>query len=84
MKRYSLVGVDGNAFAVMGYVTQAMTDAYVDAKERHNEEYEKFFCEEAQDCYCDKAMSGDYNNLLSLSAKMIYKVNDYFRSKRGI
>ena len=31
MKEYTLVGVDGNAWSVMAYVTRAMKDAYKEA-----------------------------------------------------
>ena len=34
MKPFTLVGVDGNAFSVMGYVTNAMRTAGMSAAER--------------------------------------------------
>lgn len=61
MKPFTLVGVDGNAFSVMGYVTNAMRTAGMSAAER--------------DIYRSMAMSGDYNNLLYISCEMIDKVN---------
>lgn len=62
MSKYSLLGVDGNAFSVMGYVTKAMK------REDKSEDEVKAFR--------DKAQSGDYNNLLSVSQKMVEKLND--------
>lgn len=60
--KYNLVGVDGNAFAVMGYVVQCMKK-------------EKMTAEEIK-AYKDKAMSDDYNNLLATSFDMIEQLND--------
>ena len=60
--KYNLVGVDGNAFAVMGYVVQCMKK-------------EKMTAEEIK-AYRDKAMSDDYNNLLATSFDMIEQLND--------
>ena len=61
-ERYTLVGVDGNAFAVMGYVRRAMkrcrkTGAEIDA-------------------YSKDAMSSDYNHLIAVSIEMIDKLNE--------
>ena len=61
MKKYSLVGVDGNAFAVMGYVLMAMRECKL--------------TKEAQKAYQHRAMSGDYDNLLLESSKMIDRCN---------
>lgn len=60
--KYSLVGVDGNAYAVMGYVRNAM-------KKEHcsSEEIEK---------YTNDAKSGDYNHLLVVSLEMIEMLNE--------
>jgi hypothetical protein len=46
----SLVGIDGNAFSVMGAVTRAMKLAKVSREE--------------QDEYVRQATAGDYNHLL--------------------
>ena len=48
-KRYSLVGQDGNAFALMGYTHQAMEDAG--------------FSEEEINKMYDEAKSGNYYHL---------------------
>ena len=60
-QKYNLVGIDGNAYSVMGYVMQAMRR-------------ERFSKSEIAD-YRTDAMSGDYNHLLSVSAEMIDKCN---------
>lgn len=62
MKEYTLVGVDGNAFSVMGYVTAAMR--------------ERKFSKEEIDAYQAEAMSGDYNNLLAVSTECIDRCNE--------
>ena len=62
MAKYSLVGVDGNAYCVMGYTTRAM-------------KREGFSKEEVDEMY-DKAESGDYNNLLRVCMDYIDKVNE--------
>lgn len=58
--KYDLVGVDGNAFNVMGYVVSAMKDCGLDKDERY--------------AYQSDAMSGDYNHLLCVSCEMIKKM----------
>ncbi len=60
--KYNLVGIDGNAFSVMGYVLKAMKECKM-SKEEQSE-------------YQNKAMSGDYNNLLCVSIEMIDKCNE--------
>ena len=62
MKAFTLVGVDGNAYAVMGYVQRAMRTANMS--------------KEDQDAYLEDAMSSDYNHLLCVSIDMIDKVNE--------
>lgn len=60
-ERYNLVGIDGNAFSVIGYVTKAMRE-------------QKFSSSEIT-CYRNDAMSSDYMHLLSISIEMIDKCN---------
>ena len=60
-KKYTLVGVDGNAFSVMGYVTRCMRECKCTREEI--------------DKYRDDAMSSDYNNLLCVSMNMINRLN---------
>lgn len=55
-ERHSLVGVDGNAFAIMGYVNRALRES---GNQSRVEEYSK------------KARAGDYNNLVVVSQDYI-------------
>lgn len=61
-KKFSLVGVDGNAFSIMAYVKVAMRDAGFSKKERSE--------------YTDDCMRGDYDRLLIISEEMIERCND--------
>ena len=61
MARYDLVGVDGNAFSIMGYTANAL-------KETGHRNLVPQMREEA--------MSGDYNNLLCVCIKYIDIAND--------
>lgn len=67
MEKYSLVGVDGNAYSIMAYVWNAMEHCGFTKEER--KEYQK------------KAMSSDYDNLLYVSFEMIDKCNDIQENK---
>ena len=60
--KYDLVGIEGNAFSVMGYVLKAMKECGMSKEEQSD--------------YQTKAMSGDYNNLLAVSVEMIDKCNE--------
>ena len=60
-EEYCLIGVDGNAFSVMGYVTKAMR--------KENKTKEEI------DTYIDLAMRTDYNNLLRVSQDMVEELN---------
>ena len=62
MKAYTLVGVDGNAFSVMGYVRSAMKRAKMSSMDIET--------------YTKDATSSDYNHLLVVSCEMIDRVND--------
>ena len=62
MKAYTLVGVDGNAFAIMGYVRSAMKSAKMTSQDI--------------DAYTKDATSSDYDHLLVVSCEMIDKVNE--------
>lgn len=62
MKAYTLVGVDGNAFSIMGYVRSAMKSAQMTSQDI--------------DAYTKDATSSDYNHLLVVSCEMIDKVNE--------
>lgn len=54
--KYSLVGVDGNAFAIMGYTANALK------RSGHPDMVQ---------CMYDRARSGDYNNLIQVCMKYI-------------
>lgn len=71
MKAFNLIGIDGNAFSIMGYVLNAMKVAYRSTTLPDREQ----FGPEAQTAYQKSAMSGDYNSLICVSQKMIEKVN---------
>jgi hypothetical protein len=60
--KYNLVGVDGNAFSVMGYVINAMRECHFSKADR--------------DSYFNRAISGDYNHLLCVSIEMLDKCNE--------
>ena len=61
MARFSLIGVDGNAFSIMGYTSRALKKAGLGDKvdEMHNE-----------------AQSGDYYNLIAVCDKYIDMANE--------
>ena len=60
-ERYSLVGQDGNAFALMGYTARCMKECGLrdEIKEMQN-----------------KAMSGDYNHLIYVCNEYVQRCND--------
>lgn len=63
MKReYTLIGVDGNAFAIMGYVVRAM-------KLEHKSKDEI-------DAYIRNAKSSDYTHLIAVSVDMCEELNN--------
>lgn len=70
MKKYDLVGIDGNAFAVMGYVTKCMRSENMD--------------KESIDNYLKDAKSSDYNHLLCVSIDMIEFLNEQYNERNGI
>ncbi len=83
MEKKTLVGVNGNAWCVMGTVSRWMKEAYRDAKEpdyegQVDEVAMKLFDSDAVSAYTKDAMSSDYNHLLRVSMKMVDKINDYW------
>jgi len=58
---YSIIGIDGNAYAIMAYVTSAMR-----AEGKSNAEIDKYLID---------AKSGDYSKLISVSVDMINELN---------
>jgi len=65
--KYDLVGIDGNAFSVMGYVKRAM--------------YNEHFTKKEVDNYLQDAMSDDYNHLLYVSIQMIEECNKRYENR---
>ncbi|SDB14899.1 hypothetical protein [Eubacterium oxidoreducens] len=59
--KYDLVGIDGNAFSVMGYTAKALRREGLEDK--IDEMYER-------------AQSGDYNNLLCVCMEYIDMANE--------
>ena len=62
MKAYTLIGINGNAYSIMGYVIDAMHDANMT-----NDDI---------DAYIKDATSSDYNHLLAVSCEIIDRVNE--------
>jgi hypothetical protein len=60
--KYDLVGIDGNAFAIIGYTSRAMKET-------------GFTYDEIAD-YKRSAMKSDYDNLLYVSAQKIDEANE--------
>lgn len=69
MRAYSLVGVDGNAYAIIGYTAKAMRRAGL------NEEIKQMQ---------DEATSGDYTNLLCVCDSWIDKANKKLGLEEGL
>lgn len=61
MEKYTLVGVDGNAYCVMGYTARALKREGL--RDLVGEMHER-------------ATSGDYNNLLCVCMEYIDKANE--------
>lgn len=59
--KYSLIGIDGNAFCIMGYVSEAMR------KEN--------FSRAEIDAYLADCQSRDYDHLLQVSVEMCGRLN---------
>lgn len=64
MSKYSLVGIDGNAYAIMGYVTKCMKAEGMDQEDIDN--------------YRANAMSSNYDHLFCVSCEMIDFLNDEY------
>jgi hypothetical protein len=67
MSKYDLVGVNGNAFSVMGYVINAMKECGFSMQEI--------------DAYRADATSGDYDHLLNISFEMVEECNSRVEMK---
>ena len=70
MVKYSLVGVDGNAFSIMAYVCDALKT------ERENMELALDEYETIKADYLKDAMSSNYDHLLCVSFDLIERINN--------
>ena len=61
MEKYTLVGVDGNAFSIMGYTAKAL---------------KKEGLRDLVDQMHEEAMSSDYNNLVAVCMKYVDMANE--------
>ena len=61
-QKYNLVGIDGNAYSIMGYVTDAMK--------------EEGFSKPERDEYLRDTTSSDYNHLLCVSIDYVELCNE--------
>lgn len=64
---YDLVGIDGNAYSIMGYVTSAM--------KREGKSQEEI------DVYYKDATSSDYTHLICVSMEIIDKLNERYEDE---
>lgn len=60
-QKFTLEGLDGNAFCIMAYVSEAMRKSGVEARVRN--------------VYLARATGGDYKNLVTESYGVINKLN---------
>lgn len=60
-EKYDLVGVDGNAFSIMGYTARALRNEGLGDKVKEMQ---------------DRAMRGDYNNLLRVCMEYTDMANE--------
>ena len=81
MKKFDLVGVDGNAFSIMGYVNNAMREAFYKARKEQNELAMEAYNQKARDAWCKDMMSGNYDRLLALSCAKIEQINLYMEQE---
>ena len=65
---YDLVGIDGNAFSVIAYVTKAMK--------------EQGFSKEEIDKYKEEVANGDYNELLAISVAKVDECNERLKENK--
>ena len=66
---YTLIGVDGNAFCIMGYVVSCM-----EKEAKSQEEIDK---------YLEEAKSSDYYHLIATSLEMIESLNKQTQINRN-
>lgn len=63
-EKYTLVGVDGNAYCIMGYVVSALKQEKC-SKDKIDE-------------YVREATSGDYDNLIQVSIRVLDELNSKY------
>ena len=61
--KYTLEGLDGNAFCIMAYVNEAMRKEGKPPKERN--------------AYTKEVTTGDYDNLLAVSQSVLNELNSH-------
>lgn len=66
-EKYTLIGIDGNAFAILGYVSRCMR-------------YEKFTKKEIDE-YLTLAKMSDYSNLIYVSDMYIQMCNKKYNNR---
>lgn len=76
-KKYSIIGIDGNAFCIMGYVCTAM------AREAHRLGWNVDELAKQKKAYMDDAMSSNYDHLVAISDKMIGRINEAMETDMG-
>lgn len=76
--KFSLEGVDGNAFAVMSYTRNCMRSCCRDARKAGDMLNADKFGALAQDNYVKKAMSGSYGELVALSCGIVEECNKFY------
>lgn len=81
--KFSLDGVNGNAFAVMGYTRQCMRSCCRYAKEAGDMLNTTKFGALAQDTYMQKAMSGSYDELVALSCEVVEECNKFYEEREA-
>jgi hypothetical protein len=69
MVKYTLIGVNGNAYSIMAYVCDALK------QERENMELAPDEYETIKADYLKDAMSSDYNHLLCVSFDLVERIN---------
>lgn len=79
MKAYTLVGQNGNAFFLMGYASNAMKDAYREARKKNDKKGMATFSESARQEMLDEARLSGYDNLVCVLEKWMQKINEHFQ-----
>ena len=81
-QKYSLVGVDGNAWSLISYTTRAMDEAYAVALERKDSHNQLNFGQEAKKDLVETVTSGTYDNLVAILSSKIAEINNYLSKEK--